>query len=397
MFGKLRRGISKTPVKAITILLLLTACSFLSIYLVYYVRNEVHHNHHIETIKVPRVALVRSHSYGNLYGCEQSNIIHNGSIAMFTRRHLGPVGLFTQLFQTKFIALIDNTRSQVVRDKLENCKFFKDDKLKPDGCAQDENDVDWSQFDMVLSVDDAVTPEIIKRYPSVMWAYYVSEGCAKSDKQSFENPLFSYDHFLTQNAFETISHQKEHVIELPWTFSFFGQMHEHYPTNKTAIVVESNSSGQPELMEALRNVSTRFGLTLQPQSGTVANNHRFMSQAKYFVRLHSVPRRGNTIAEALAFGGVMIANSQGMLNHVMMTMSKLDIYNVQTVVDEITKMEQDPVYFQKMRQIQKEAFNYYYFQRPYEQLINKTNAVYERRGIQKRLQLNPTILNEIIQ
>ncbi len=44
----------------------------------------------------------------------------------------------------------------------------------------------WSRFDIVISMDITVGPEIIRRYKSVLWMYYVTEGCMSSADKSLE-------------------------------------------------------------------------------------------------------------------------------------------------------------------------------------------------------------------
>ena len=62
----------------------------------------------------------------------------------------------------------------------------------------DEKNVKWEEFDIVVSIDIAVSKKITDAYPQVVWAYFITEGCMRSYKTSIEYPIDGYDLFLTQ-------------------------------------------------------------------------------------------------------------------------------------------------------------------------------------------------------
>ena len=61
-------------------------------------------------------------------------------------------------------------------------------------------DIDWSAYDIVVSIDVAVPTRVVEAFPGVMWCYYWIEGGPYSLKTwwGIGSPQFSYNVFLTQ-------------------------------------------------------------------------------------------------------------------------------------------------------------------------------------------------------
>ncbi len=87
--------------------------------------------------------------------------------------------------------------------------------------AVQESSVDWSQFDIVVSVDISISLQTINLHPKVVWAYFITEGCMNSYKSSLESPIEGYDLFLTQVNFFLFFFFSFFLFFLFFFFSFF--------------------------------------------------------------------------------------------------------------------------------------------------------------------------------
>ena len=78
------------------------------------------------------------------------------------------------------------------------------------------DDVDWSNYDIVISIDVSVPARVTSRFPQTVWAYYVREIKAPSYQESFDAPLAGQDLFLTQHFSPSPRPSASHCVNFPY-------------------------------------------------------------------------------------------------------------------------------------------------------------------------------------
>lgn len=185
----------------------------------------------------PRVAVVKQDCNEDLYCCERGTPVLE--MLQSTLLRSGPVALFTE-FDAEFLILRTepDPECQIWREKSDPLGWcpaswfeaFRDHVPGRDyGQAEyavDADSVDWNEFDLVVSIDVAVPARITRKYPNVVWAYYVREIKAPSWQRSFETPIEGQDLYLS-HRFEPFRRSSAgHVVDFPYHFQYCGIFHE---------------------------------------------------------------------------------------------------------------------------------------------------------------------------
>ncbi|MBS0205673.1 MAG: hypothetical protein JSS49_22455 [Planctomycetes bacterium] len=92
--------------------------------------------------------------------------------------------------------------------------------------AVDPGDVDWSKFDIVISIDIAVPSRITRQFPRTIWAYYIREVKAPSYARSNDYVLPGQDLHLGHGFRLHPPVQPAHVVEFPYHLQYVGWFHE---------------------------------------------------------------------------------------------------------------------------------------------------------------------------
>lgn len=209
--------------------------------------------------ELPRIALVKQDCNEDLYCCPSDAT--TAEMLRSTLLRSGPVALFTR-FPARFFILRTEADPEcaVWYEKVEPLGWapaswfesFRDHVPGRDHgqsrfavCA---DQVDWSQFDLVISVDVAVPARITAKYPGVVWAYYIREIKAPSWQASFERPAKGQDLYLTHAFAPKRTRGRPHVVDFPYHFHYPGIFHEVFgkawpdPSPRQGIFVDYHSA-----------------------------------------------------------------------------------------------------------------------------------------------------------
>lgn len=75
--------------------------------------------------------------------------------------------------------------------------------------------IPWHEYDVVLSADQIIPNNIIRRYPNILWCYFEQEHLLPSFKRSAKKPDYAYDLFLNHR----LSSSRE-LNKLPQSITF---------------------------------------------------------------------------------------------------------------------------------------------------------------------------------
>lgn len=342
-----------------------------------------------------KIALVKQVTTNHLYSAPPGST--GPKVVLSAFKASGPAALFTALGAHFYIVENEpDSECNIWQEKVSDCKHaplatyqaLRDTisawgkiagHLVPQGAyAIHCDEIDWAQYDIVISMDIAVPKRITKKYPHTLWAYYIGEGCMPSYNKSFTKPIDGYDVFLTQDYHE---HRPlaSHVIEFPYQLNYYGCFHEllGYPTNspkKPSINLEfhTDNSMTPEQRQALTTL-----MPITRSSGSITNMLTGLMKTKYYViylNKNSGKRssiRGNAIAEAVATGNLVIAVNQGLSNTSLLFPDKTLVDSFDQLIKQLVHFENNPSAFQQELTLQRNKLNEFCFNRPIRELFKR--------------------------
>lgn len=309
----------------------------------------------------------------------------------------GPVALFTKFNADFFIVDTEpDAECNVWKEKVSGCKhkleFFESLRTVipphgeraghkyPQGKFMVKCDaIDWSKYDIVISLDISVPARITKKYPKVLWAYYVSEGCQPAFYESRKKPINGYDIYFTQNYQESPV-LPAHVLEFPYQLQYYGCIHELFGVsekelirNKINLETHTNyilSQGQKKLLNLIMPTITA--------NGSIKDLLGHLLHSKYYVQFlepqqgkrHGV--LGNGIVEGVATGNLVISNGFGLANDGLLT-PRTRVKNFKELVERIVFFENNPSALQEELKLQRAKLDRLCFTRPIAQLFDKHN------------------------
>ncbi len=283
----------------------------------------------------PRIAFVKQDCNEDLYCCApECNV---ATMLQSTLLRSGPISLFAE-FGAKFLIVATDAAPEcsIWREKSDALNwapadwFLSFQKHVPgrdhgqSAFARAVDDVDWSQFDLVISVDVAVPARVTKRFPQVVWAYYVRELKAPSYARSMAAPIIGQDLYLSQNFTPRRSAHAPHVIDFPYHFQRCGVFHRIHALPWTAerrgVFVEYHTAREmrDEELRALEHFGPVFarrvcddvldGSERIPHRSMVDPDFKALSAAKYHVKWGGRSTFGTAKVEAIAAGCVALTD-----------------------------------------------------------------------------------------
>ena len=281
----------------------------------------------IEEVKVDlkeiRVALVKQDVYTNLY-CAPTFSSFSDTIGS-SLRHTGPAA-FLKIFNCDYhiVKVEADLECNIWKEKITDCgqgdqDYYFRQRLREavyppnmdwqqGALAKSVNDISWSDYDIIISVDLAVPERIVRRHTQALWCYYVSEPCMRSYKKSRETPLAGYDIFLNQRfSPRHFSLNKLHELDFPFAFQYSGIFDDFREniTEPVGIFIEAHSASI--LSDADHKLLEQFG-PISTTSTATASILRALLNSRYFVRLGGRRLWGNSMVEAVACGTLALGN-----------------------------------------------------------------------------------------
>ena len=288
-----------------------------------------------------RIALVKQDCNEDLYCCPPG--LPAWETISSTLLRSGPVDLFT-FFDTSFFLLHTepDPECNVWREKVDPLgwaprEWFENFREHVPGrdygqslYAQPADQINWSNFDLVISIDVPVPARITRQYPGVVWCYYVREIKAPSWQASLRAPITGQDLYLSQRFSPLLDHKENHVVDFPYHFQHVGVFHQLVPGApagpdeivRTGVFVEYHSARQAT-DEQLRELSA-FGPVyahrsideqIDPLSGeripdrTMAGPAlKALLHSKYHVKWAGRPAFGTAKVEAISAGCVCLTD-----------------------------------------------------------------------------------------
>jgi hypothetical protein len=278
----------------------------------------------------PKIALVKQEVYADLYCCPVGS--DSRTIVLSSLLRSGFVGLFTKCNADFIIVKLDNAAEcQVWKEfSSNNMKLQKmldlrhklpETNLLPHSFPQGNyavnvDDVDWGQYDIVISLNISIPERVTTRFRNTVWSYCIGEPYMETFQKSSKIPVKGYDLFLNQRFRRRETGNQFHEIDFPYYLQYYGCFNDllnlkENIEEKAGIIIEKHSLRLMKDKEI--NQLEQFG-PIYFQEGNTEQMLRTVLKAKYYYRLGGPRRWGNAMIEAAAGGCLFLGNKNEFVN-----------------------------------------------------------------------------------
>lgn len=338
-----------------------------------------------------KIAFIKQVTCPNLYCCSKNS--YAKEIVFSSFKHSGPVALFTKFDADFYIVETESDEECMIwtekvgteeqRKKLELLRTTIPPHGKRAGHKYPQGyftvhcqDINWSDYDIVISVDISIPARITAQYPKTLWCYYVLEGCP-SYRKSLIKPIKGYDVFLTQDFFQQ-RQLNAHVLDFPLQLHYYGCFKELYDENieskkRTGINLEVHTKATltEKQVQELKKITT-----VTQSSGAIKDMIKGLMQTKYYIQYlggragERAWVRGNGLVEAIATGNLVIARESGLHNKDLLS-PKTFVHSFEELVERIRYFESHPSEYLLELEQQRKKLDFLCYYRPMKQLFEK--------------------------
>ena len=226
--------------------------------------------------------------------------------------------------------------------------------------------VDWSAYDVVISLNVAVPSAVVARHPRVLWCYLPGEA-----QNHLDFPRFGYDVALNQLARGGVA-AAPGVLDFPYTFlgprclENLMAAELARPPARAGIFVEINSAIDPTALAAT-------GHPLLNHRREVRANVAGLYNAKYFVKCGGRGVRGNSIVEAISAGALVLAPPT-LVHHAQLIPRETWIDSPTDAAALILRLDRDPAAHARLLAVQRERVQSFIVDAPLRSLENALRA-----------------------
>ena len=322
-----------------------------------------------------RVCVVKQHSTYDLFTRTGPDL---PAIVASSNWRSGPIGLW-EAFKTSARIVAEDPAPECQLGKQHWSQYVQGWELWPtDGTAERADAVDWSEYDIVVSIDVAIPTRIVRRFPSVMWCYYFIEGGPAGIDGPFRgSPFFAYNVFLnhrlaknllppTHRSLRRMRATRRAVLDFPYYMQSARSVRGLYPELETA----------PRegfcLSHHSRDVLTAGDLAALAKIGpvrtewtTIADIHRAEMRSTYFV-VHpaSRPSAGLALIEAVSAGCLVLAPARRIWGFPELLTPGLDFQSVDELLELVRALESDRGLYEEVRVQQASRVEEWCFRNP---------------------------------
>jgi hypothetical protein len=232
--------------------------------------------------------------------------------------------------------------------------------------------VDWSQFDIVIAIENAVPESITVRYSGVVWCTILEHHRMRPYRAYLKKPPPGYDLFLNlRMGPNPISlFRKAHVIDFPYGLnqvSGLARIYQRAAASARAVMLEDNQDASllGPLLEDRGLVWRQGGVP----GGSLADYHRKLASCRFLLapRSHR-PLGGLAALDAAAMDCLVVGRGTDCWNPYLI-LPELDIGDPVRAVDRVAALAKDDVEFDRLLGKQRERLAWFGWNRPWGQLL----------------------------
>jgi hypothetical protein len=274
-----------------------------------------------------RVAVVKQTTFSDLYSLPKAKTTRELLESSWHR--IGPIGLF-QGFQSEFFIVhpepdtecrIGEVKQNYARADAVRARDDAQRQAAQEAVAVRADEVDWSAFDLVLAIENAVPARITRRHPGVLWATLLEHHRMACYRDYLRLPPAGYDAFfnLRYGPNPQSLGRRPHVIDWPYGFSAPRSLSSLYPeiTKEPLVFVEDHQPAAVKKALDLAGVLWEGG---RLHAISIAEFARGLVRAKVFFAVQpSRPLGGLAAIDAVSAGAVVLANRSHLWNSSLIT------------------------------------------------------------------------------
>ncbi len=337
----------------------------------------------------PRIALVKQVVYPDLY-VAPAGTSDPLTLLLSSAGRVGPLGLHTRCGADFYIVEEDPApecatwrlvqpryadRLPLLRHKLLNElpgeEFKQPGSPHPNGrFAVAPESVDWSRYDIVISLNVALPTRLVRQHPGTLFCYMIGEA-----NLHMTSVRFGYDVSLDQETLGGLR-RRMGVVNFPYTFlggdclERLLAVHLGRPSARSGIYVEINSCPERPVREVpaellpLADLGHPFRLHRQH----IAENLTAVFDSKYFVKSGGRTIRGNSVIEAISCGALVLMDPDR-VHHGNLLPPETHARSVQELHQRIAWLEKDPEAYERLRALQRARVEACCFENPRNSLL----------------------------
>ncbi|MEO1024899.1 MAG: hypothetical protein AAFX07_05015 [Pseudomonadota bacterium] len=322
-----------------------------------------------------KIAFVKQDVYQDLYVCP-SGTKDAAELLFSSMMRVGPVGLFSKLDSSFFIVeedfapecqiyrtvipkIADNVRLLKTKtiDQMPGGEFKVPGSPHPNGAFSVPcRSINWSEFDVVISVNISIPTEVVHQHPNVLFCYMIGEANLASKWADF-----GYDICLNQLISEKVTSRIGGAIDFPYTFlgpdclaNIMGRETAR-PSLQDGIYAEINMSPErpvqsaPTVLQPL--VDAGYKIRIHKQK--IFDNLLELYDAKYFVKLGGRKIRGNSTIEAISSGTLALLPRETLI-HSELLPQECSVETIEDLTDKIRYLDDNPAEYQRLLGLQRD-------------------------------------------
>ena len=277
-----------------------------------------------------RVAFVKQEIYQDLYTIGKSDNITE--VLFSSSGRVGPIGLFT-LPQIDFLILeeeydeecqVYKTQTKKLNKTLPLLKYQTIQSLEghgdrvpgsiyPNGFfAQKAADINWSQYDIVISINISIPKRIVRKHRKTFFCYMMGEN----EGTNF-NPDYGYDATLVQETSKNKMSTK--TIHFPYTFCdpycieniLLGALRRQPKKKGVYLEIKSYQKKSPDRVPSdFREKMVMISEEVNLHQELIAANLEAVYDSKVYVKIAGQRIRGNGAVEAISAGTPVILDEK---------------------------------------------------------------------------------------
>ena len=212
-----------------------------------------------------KIALVKQVNYTDLYTNPNAETTYD--LLKSSTMRSGPTGLWPDGRPHFFIvhdqpdpeSRIWESRLPLEKKNPANHASREKIRVKQQEVSVAPEDVDWGQFDLVVTIENAIPARITKRFPQTKWATFIEHHRMPQYQQYLRQAPDGYDYFFTQRYGPTPQSlwQGKHAIDLSYGYKGIGDVSRLFPSleKKLLVHVEDHQN-----LDAIRQQAERYDI-----------------------------------------------------------------------------------------------------------------------------------------
>ena len=340
-----------------------------------------------------KIALLKQDVYQDLYVCPVTEK-RADAVLFSSMMRVGPIGLISDLGADFYIVKEELApETQIYKKVIPHIVWFlpmlKTHPLnKVPGYEKrqlgtnhangdfsvDCHNVDWGQYDVVISINVSLPTDVVMKYPQTLFAYMIGEANMATKKARF-----GYDVTLNQMARGIVA---DRLGEVDFPYTFVGRdtleriIHSvvNRPSKRNGVHIEVNSvaTNRDKIPPQFLPIQ-EAGYEIHLHQELISNNLISIYDSKYFVKIGGRPIRGNSVAEAVSLGTLAIMN-RSEVTHGELIIDECNVSTAEEVLALLKHLDTDDNLYSRLLEKQRQVLQHFFFEAPVKSLCRCVEA-----------------------